>query len=123
MKLADVNGHEMSFLKNRNTDGRRFAGRTKTKNALLNFLKGNVGNPEQMNEQNSHDTQPGEVRVQYVGGGYAYDVAVVLVRGLLSIGCHTFNRANSQTILRWLGVTPTALAAARKVGRKANRIA
>jgi hypothetical protein len=41
--------------------------------------------------------------------------------GFLNIGCKHFNHLASRVIVRWLGITPTQFAAARRIGRKVNR--
>jgi hypothetical protein len=110
MKLFDTDGDPLKFLKTRNTDGNdHFATRAKTRDALLKFLKG--------------EATYSDLVVRYVSepSVEAYSVGVIIVRGLLKIGCHTFNRANSKKILRWLGIGPVQFATARKIGKKVAR--
>lgn len=115
MKLYDNDGGWLRFLKTRNTDGSRFATRTGTRSAVLNSLKGNVG------DYAAEEKQPNQVAVNRPDGCYtSYNATIEYGHGLLSIGCHTFDRKNSKKILHWLSITPTQFATARKIGKKVN---
>jgi hypothetical protein len=96
----------LKFLKTRNTDGSKYATRSATRNALLKSLKGEASVAGELPVVNTYS------------GDLAYLMNVDVTDGFLSIGCHTFNRANSKKILRWLGITPTQFVTARKIGKK-----
>jgi len=60
-----------------------------------------------------------DLNLNYVSDlSLAYQIPVYMENGRLNLGCHTFSRANSKKIIRWLGITPTRFVMARKIGRK-----